>query len=108
MLPGLYAEAEIALEHKEDVPTVPIQALSHEGEKTSVFVVDPNGELEERKVQLGLQTASDAEILSGVKRRRAGSGERSQRLEAGEKACVRRWCGNAIPGGERAVNKRSP
>lgn len=66
MLPGLYADAEIALEHKEDVPTVPIQALRRDGEKTSVFVVDPNGELEQRKVQLGLQTASDAEILSGV------------------------------------------
>jgi RND family efflux transporter MFP subunit len=66
LLPGLYADAELALEHKEDVPTVPVQALNREGEKTTVFVVNHDGELEDRAVQLGLQTASDAEILSGI------------------------------------------
>jgi RND family efflux transporter MFP subunit len=66
LLPGLYAEAELSLDRKEDVPTVPIQALSHEREKTTVFVVNRDGELEDRTVQLGLQTASDAEIVSGV------------------------------------------
>jgi RND family efflux transporter MFP subunit len=66
LLPGLYADAEIALEHKESVPTVPIQALNHEGEKTTVFVVDTDGQIEIRTVQVGLQTASDAEITSGL------------------------------------------
>src|SRR6202140_1949177 len=36
LLPGLYADAELALEHKQDVPTVPLQALNHKGEKISV------------------------------------------------------------------------
>jgi len=66
LLPGLYADADLALDRKESVPTVPIQALNHEGEKTTVFVVAPNGELEDRTVQTGLQTASDAEITSGL------------------------------------------
>jgi RND family efflux transporter MFP subunit len=66
LLPGLYAEAELSLDRKEDVPTVPVQALNHEGNKTTVFVVNQNGELEDRTVQLGLETASDAEIASGL------------------------------------------
>jgi RND family efflux transporter MFP subunit len=66
LLPGLYAEAELVLDRKDDVPTVPVQALNHEGAKTTVFVVNRNEELEDRTVQLGLQTASDAEIVSGL------------------------------------------
>ncbi len=66
LLPGLYAEAELVLDRKDDVPTVPVQALNHEGDKTTVFVVNRNEELEDRTVQLGLQTASDAEIVSGL------------------------------------------
>jgi RND family efflux transporter MFP subunit len=85
LLPGLYADAQIALEHKEDVPSVPIQALNHQGEKTTVFVVNPNGELEDRAVQVGLQTVSDAEITSGlVDGERVVVSDRSG-LKAGEK-----------------------
>jgi RND family efflux transporter MFP subunit len=85
LLPGLYADAELVLDRKVDVPTVPVQALNHEGDKTTVFVVNQDGKIEDRAVQLGLQTASDAEIISGL-----NDGERivvSDRssLKAGEK-----------------------
>ena len=66
LLPGLYAEAKLNLEEEHDVPSIPIQALNHEGEKITVLVVNGNGVLEERPVQLGLETASYAEILSGL------------------------------------------
>jgi RND family efflux transporter MFP subunit len=66
ILPGLYADAELVLDRKDGVPTVPVQALNREGDKTTVFVVNHNSELEDRTVQLGLQTASDAEITSGL------------------------------------------
>jgi RND family efflux transporter MFP subunit len=66
LLPGLYANAELLLDRKNDVPTVPVQALNHGGDKTTVFVVNRDGELEDRAVQVGLQTASDAEITSGL------------------------------------------
>src|SRR6202451_3261433 len=66
LLPGLYADAELVLDRKEGVPTVPVQALTHQGDKTTVFVVNGNGMLEDRGVQLGLQTATDAEIASGL------------------------------------------
>ncbi len=67
LLPGLFADAELVLDRKVDVPTVPVQALNHEGNKTNVLVVNANGELEDRPVELGLQTSSDAEIVSGLK-----------------------------------------
>jgi RND family efflux transporter MFP subunit len=66
LLPGLYADADLNLEHEQNVPTVPVQALNHEGEKITVFVVDGNGVLQDRSVQVGLETASDAEIASGL------------------------------------------
>src|SRR5580658_7835633 len=48
------------------IRSAPVQALIHEGNKTTVFVVNGSGQLEDRDVQLGLQTASDAEIISGL------------------------------------------
>jgi RND family efflux transporter MFP subunit len=66
LMPGLYAEAEVGLDEKANVPTVPLQAVSHQGNKTSVFVVNRDGEVEERTVEFGLQTTTDAEVLSGL------------------------------------------
>jgi RND family efflux transporter MFP subunit len=66
LLPGLYADAELNLEEEHDVLTIPIQALNHEGEKTTVLLVDGNGVLQDRAVQVGLETASDVEIASGL------------------------------------------
>lgn len=85
LLPGLYADAELALDQKGDVPTVPVQALNHEADKTTVFVVTRDGELEDRAVQLGLQTASDAEIISGLNEGEQVVVSDRSGLKAGEK-----------------------
>src|ERR1700686_2170002 len=66
LMPGLYADADVALEHRDDIPTIPLQAVNHEGNKTSVFVVGRNSEIEDRPIMLGLQTANDAEAVSGL------------------------------------------
>ena len=66
LLPGLYADADLALDRKDNVPTVPVQALNHEQDKTTVFVVNREDKLESRDVQVGLETSTDAEILSGL------------------------------------------
>jgi RND family efflux transporter MFP subunit len=66
LLPGLYAEAQLQFDHKENVAAVPVQALSHEGGKTSVLVVNAEGTLDRRPVEVGMQTASDVEIVSGL------------------------------------------
>ncbi len=67
LMPGLYADADVALEHRDDVPTIPLQAVNHEGSKTTVFVVGRNNEIEDRPIMLGLQTANDVEVVSGLK-----------------------------------------
>ena len=67
LVPGLYAEADLVLEHKEDIPAIPLQAVNHEGDKTNVFVVTANNQLEDRPVSLGIQTASDAEVVAGLR-----------------------------------------
>lgn len=66
LVPGLYAEADLVLEHKEDIPTIPLQAVNHEGDKTTVFIVTANNQLEDRPVSLGIQTANDAEVVAGL------------------------------------------
>ncbi len=66
LVPGVYADADVTLEQKEDIPTVPLQALNHAADGNTVFVVNNAGTLEERKVTLGIQTATDAEVLSGL------------------------------------------
>ena len=66
LLPGLYAEAHLQLDRKENIPSVPIQALSHAGDKTTVYIVGADGTLEQRPVEIGLETSSYAEVVSGL------------------------------------------
>jgi len=66
LIPGLYAEADVGLEHREDIAAIPLQAINHDGDKISVLVVDREGTLQNRPIALGLQTASDAEVVSGL------------------------------------------
>ena len=40
LLPGLYAEATITLEHKDNALAVPLQAVDQSGDQTTVDVVD--------------------------------------------------------------------
>jgi RND family efflux transporter MFP subunit len=85
LMPGLYADAELSLDRKEDVPAVPVESLNHEGEKTTVFVVNRNGELEDRTVQLGIETANDAEVTSGLNEGEQVVVSDRSGLKAGEK-----------------------
>ena len=85
LVPGLYAEADLTLEHKEDIPSIPLQALNHEGDKTTVFVVNSKEELEDRPVQLGIQTESDAEVVSGLHEGEVVVVSDRSGLKAGEK-----------------------
>jgi RND family efflux transporter MFP subunit len=84
LLPGLYAEATLSLDRKDNAIAVPLQAVNQNGDETSVYVVTPAGKIEIRKVSLGIQTATDAEVLSGVREgEMAVVGDRSS-LKAGD------------------------
>ena len=66
LVPGLYAEATLTLEKSGHALTIPLQAVNHEGEQTTVYVVDQANKIQDRKITLGLQTADDAEVLDGL------------------------------------------
>jgi RND family efflux transporter MFP subunit len=67
LLPGLYAQATITLEQKGNAIFLPLQALNQENGKTTVFVVDSSNKVESRAVVAGIQTATDAEVVSGLR-----------------------------------------
>jgi RND family efflux transporter MFP subunit len=87
LIPGMFAEVNLTLTHRDDVLAVPIPAVDlSSGDESSgqVVVVTPENRIEIRKVQVGMQNPTSIEILSGL---RAGDlvvlGNRS-RLEAGQ------------------------
>ena len=67
LIPGLYADAVLTLEHKNKALVVPVQAVTQTGNNEgTVFIVDMNNRLQSRPVALGLQTSNHDEILSGL------------------------------------------
>jgi RND family efflux transporter MFP subunit len=66
LIPGMYAEAVITIENKEHALAVPLQAVNRESERTSVYVVTPANKVEARPVKLGIETSTQAEVLSGL------------------------------------------
>jgi len=66
LIPGVYAEATLTLDRKNDALVIPLQAVNQTGGQTSVLLVDSDNRLQERPVTLGLQTSSDAEVLQGL------------------------------------------
>jgi RND family efflux transporter MFP subunit len=85
LVPGMYAEASLALEKKDKALSVPLQAVSHENDHTSVYVVTPEKEIAIRPVTLGLQTSNDVEVLSGVSEGEMVVVSDRSGLKAGEK-----------------------
>jgi RND family efflux transporter MFP subunit len=66
LMPGLYAEAILTLERRNSALVVPLQAVNQAGGQATILLVDANNTLQERKITLGLETAADAEVLSGL------------------------------------------
>jgi RND family efflux transporter MFP subunit len=66
LMPGMYAETTLTLEARDNVLAVPLEAVTREGNQTTVYVVSPAGKVELRVVTVGLETATDAEVVSGL------------------------------------------
>lgn len=65
ILPNMTATAEIIIEAKQNVFWVPSQAVKSQAGQTIIKVL-VNGKPQERQVEVGLETTSQAEILSGL------------------------------------------
>jgi RND family efflux transporter MFP subunit len=68
LIPGMYAEVTLTLDHRNGVVTAPVSAIEVGNDETSgqVVVVTPENRIEVRKVQLGLQTETKFEVKSGL------------------------------------------
>ena len=69
LIPGMYAEVSLTLDHRSGAVTAPISAVEVGNDETSglVVVVTPENRVEVRKVQLGLQTETKFEVKSGLR-----------------------------------------
>jgi multidrug efflux pump subunit AcrA (membrane-fusion protein) len=66
VIPDLSAVAQVRVARKENVLMAPLQTIHVEGDKNFVYVRGPEG-FEKREVQIGLESATHAEIVSGLK-----------------------------------------
>jgi membrane fusion protein (multidrug efflux system) len=68
LVPGMYASVVIPVHTAGNALAVPVQAVQATGDgRGVVLVVNSNNKIERRTVAVGIQTATDAEILSGLK-----------------------------------------
>ncbi len=68
LVPGMYASVEIPLRKAASVLAVPTQVVQPtESGQGTVLLVNDSSQIERRSVTLGLQTASEIEIVSGLK-----------------------------------------
>ena len=67
LVPGMYAAVQIPLHTEHNVLTVPVQAVQAAGEdRGTVLIVNGANKLERRDVTLGIQTATEAQIVAGL------------------------------------------
>jgi RND family efflux transporter MFP subunit len=66
IMPGMYAEVNLRLDHRARALAVPVMAVDREADGGKVMVVTPNNRVETRKIALGLETASAIEVRSGL------------------------------------------
>ena len=67
LAPGMYADVVLQVQHKDNVLTVPVQALQRVNDQSSVLVLDSENRVVTRPIQTGIQEPSRIEILSGLK-----------------------------------------
>jgi len=66
LVEGMYAEATLVLDHKENALTVPIQAVEQNGSTASVLTVDSHDRVQEQEVKLGAESSDRVEVLAGL------------------------------------------
>lgn len=66
LVPGMYANASLVLNDERSALSVPVQALTRTEDNVSVLLIDKQNKLEERIVRIGIETADQVEILSGL------------------------------------------
>jgi RND family efflux transporter MFP subunit len=66
LVPGMYAEALLKVQRRPHALAIPIESVSQQKPAT-VYVVNQAGQIEVHPVSLGIETASNYEVLKGLK-----------------------------------------
>jgi RND family efflux transporter MFP subunit len=66
LMPGMFCEIYLVHNKKQNVLTIPIEAVNHIGNDTSVLVLDSQNVVEVRSVKLGQEGPTYIEVLSGL------------------------------------------
>jgi RND family efflux transporter MFP subunit len=64
--PGMLASVRFILARREQVLTIPVEAVDSAGGSPSVLVVAPDNRVEERKITLGIKSSTQYEVISGL------------------------------------------
>lgn len=64
LVPGMYATVTLKIDERPNALAVPVEAVPSGA--TAVFVVNSSQQLEERRIKLGLETATQYEVLDGL------------------------------------------
>jgi RND family efflux transporter MFP subunit len=102
LIPGMYTETRLSLREKKNALTIPLQAVSRNGEEATVLAVTADNVVEERKVRLGVEDSTRIEVLSGLSEgERVIIGNRSE-YHNGEKIQPRDVSGGAARTGSES------
>jgi RND family efflux transporter MFP subunit len=66
LTPGMYANTTLELQRRDNVLTIPVQAVLHNGNRESVLVVDSQNHVQTRDVVVGLQGSRLVQVTSGL------------------------------------------
>jgi RND family efflux transporter MFP subunit len=66
LIPGMYAETRLSLREKKDALTIPLEAVTRNGNDATVLAVNAQNIVEERHVRLGLEDEKRVEVVSGL------------------------------------------
>ncbi len=68
LIPGMYAEVHLTMEHRDHVVTLPVTAIDvGDGGARRAFVVTAENRVEIRTIDVGIETADKVEVKSGVR-----------------------------------------
>ncbi|HMR66588.1 MAG TPA: efflux RND transporter periplasmic adaptor subunit [Anaerolineae bacterium] len=85
---GMFADTTLLAEEKKNTLLAPLTAVTTSNEQPTVFVLNADGQVEERPVTTGLTTKTQVEIVSGVKAGEIVVTNRQVNLEDGAKVEV--------------------
>jgi RND family efflux transporter MFP subunit len=81
---GMYADVQLVLPEKKDALMLPVQAVMLNGNEHYVLVVDDQNRVQKRDVQIGAQTSTAIEIVSGLSENERVISAKQSDYQAGE------------------------